>query len=437
MNEVYMSYSDARKIAGSTGGKRVANSFLTDVQAREIAGAFGTPCYVYSQQELLDRARIALSVESAFGLGVRYAMKALPNVAILQTLYKAGVGIDASSGYEAERALAAGVSPSQIQLTSQEVPGNLKELIEQGISFNACSLFQLEQFGEIFPGKEVSIRVNPGLGAGFSNRTNVGGPSSSFGIWHEQIDEAISIAHHKDVTISGLHSHIGAGTDPEVWVKAADLTLTVAKKLPDVHTVNLGGGFKVARLPEEQATDLSHIVGVHIKKRIEQFAKEHSRELKLEIEPGTWFAASVGAILMTITDRVSTGKEGNLFLKTDSGMTEIIRTSLYGSQHPMEVVAREKGEMLIVGHCCESGDILTPADGDPEGLKARILAKAERGDYLVLGGAGAYCASMPAGNYNSFPLAAEVLIDTNGHYHEVRVRQTLEQITANERSLGK
>ena len=72
-----------------------------------------------------------------------------------------------------ERALRAGIDPSKIQITSQQLPWNLKELVEQGCLFNACSLRQLEMYGQLFPGAEVCVRINPGLGSGHSNRTNV------------------------------------------------------------------------------------------------------------------------------------------------------------------------------------------------------------------------------------------------------------------------
>ena len=69
------------------------------------------------------------------------------------------------------------------------------------------------------------MRVNPGLGSGHSKRTNVGGPSASFGIWHEHMDEVVRIAQEFNLRITGLHSHIGSGSDPEVWQRCARLTL--------------------------------------------------------------------------------------------------------------------------------------------------------------------------------------------------------------------
>ena len=97
-----------------------------------------------------------------------------------------GLHFDASSGFEVRRAIRAGIAASRISLSSQEFPTDFKELYDQGINFNACSLHQLESFGKLFPGGQCGIRFNPGKGSGGTGKTNVGGPSSSFGIWHEQ-----------------------------------------------------------------------------------------------------------------------------------------------------------------------------------------------------------------------------------------------------------
>jgi diaminopimelate decarboxylase len=104
---------------------------------------------------------------------------------LLQIFERAGLCFDASSGYEVMRALAAKIPPHKISLSSQEFPTNFSELFSLGIEFNACSLHQLEQFGKLFPGGSCGVRFNPGLGSGGTEKTNVGGPSSSFGIWHE------------------------------------------------------------------------------------------------------------------------------------------------------------------------------------------------------------------------------------------------------------
>lgn len=411
-------------------------NFLHKDEVKAIAEDYGTPVFVYDEAKLLKQAKAALRFKVPFGLTVRYAMKANPNSHIVKFLYNQGIQIDASSGYEAERAILAGVSPEHILITSQEIPDNLKELVEKGVLFNACSLHQLESYGKLFPGSSVSVRINPGLGSGHSNRTNVGGPSSSFGIWHEYVDEAGKIADKYKLTINRLHTHIGSGSDPEVWTKVAAMSLEQVKKFPDVATLDLGGGFKVARMQDDIGTNLETIAPA-IYKALKSFHKETGRKIKLEIEPGTYLTANTGSLVTKVHDIVDTGVEGYTFLKVDSGMTEIMRTTLYGAQHPLVIVGESKGtkKYVVVGHCCESGDILTPHPGDPEAIAERLLQKTEIGDLLVVEGVGAYCAYMSAQNYNSFPLRPEVVKTLDGKFIEICKRETLQEMLHLENNL--
>jgi diaminopimelate decarboxylase len=409
--------------------------FLSDAQAQFVQAHFGTPVFVYDEATLRQRAGEVLAFPHLNGLTARFAMKALPSAAVLQVFHSTGLHIDASSGFEAERALRAGIPAAHIQITAQELPKNLEALLAQGVRFNACSLHQLRAYGQIRPGSAVGVRINPGLGSGHSNRTNVGGPSSSFGIWHEHLDQVLALAQEFDLRVTTMHTHIGSGSDPEVWLRCAELSLGIAEKLPDATTLSLGGGFKVARMPGEKTADLQDI-GTRVLPAFEAFTERTGRKLHLEVEPGTYLVANAGALVTTIMDLVDTGAEGRTFLKIDAGMTEILRPSLYGAQHPICVVpAVDSGETasyLVAGHCCESGDILTPEPGNPEGLQERTLRRAAIGDVLVIDGAGAYCAGMAAKNYNAFPECAEVLLRNNGEFVLIRQRQTLEQLLQNE-----
>jgi diaminopimelate decarboxylase len=411
-------------------------AFLSADTAARIAAEYGTPVFVYDEATLLDRAAQTLAFPNAFGLTVRYAMKALPTAAIVRLLSDAGLHIDASSGYEVERAMRAGVPASHIQLTAQEMPENLGELLEQGVLYTACSLLQLETCGKLRPGTEVCVRINPGLGSGHVQRTNVGGPGSSFGIWHEHLDEVLATAQRHGLRITRMHTHIGSGSDPDTWVRCAALSLGIAARLPEVTVLSLGGGYKIARMETEKASDLQEI-GRRVLPEFERFAEEHGRKLHLEIEPGTYLVANAGALLARVMDLVDTGVAGQRFIKLNSGMTEILRPSLYGAQHPIHILPQRERDVqedcfMVVGHCCESGDILTPAPGDPETLGPRRLAQPEIGDLAVIDGAGAYCSAMCTKNYNSFPESAEVLLQRDGSVRLIRKRQTLDQVLQNE-----
>lgn len=410
--------------------------FLTPELARAVAQKVGTPAYVYSEEVLESYARKALAFPNAYGLRVRFAMKACPNRNVLAIFSKLGIHIDASSGFEVERALHCGIPASHILLTCQELPKNFHALISKKILFNACSLRQLETFGKLFPGKEVGVRINPGLGSGGNNRTNVGGPASSFGIWKDQIDEVKKILGQYHLKVTRLHTHIGSGSDPEVWQKVSAMSIAFAEMFPEATTFDLGGGFKIGRMSHEKTTDLEE-VGAPVKKAFVHFYEKTGRKIHLEIEPGTYLVAMAGALVTTIQDMTDTGNEGYRFLKIDGGMTEVLRPSLYGAQHPLVVIPANESPQtehyLVTGHCCESGDILTPAPGDPEALAPRLMKKASVGDLLVVEGAGAYCAGMSAKHYNSFPEAPEVLVRKDGSFVVIRERENPKDIYQNEK----
>jgi len=149
--------------------------------------------------------------------------------------------------------------------------------------------------------------------------------------------------------------------------------------------------------------------------------------------------ANGGCLVAKVQDMVSTSS--NTFLKLDAGMTDVLRPSLYGAVHPITIlpgdggeVGSETEEVVVVGHCCESGDLMTPVAGQPESLGTRVLRKAQVGDYAIIDGSGAYCSGMSTKNYNSFPEAGEVLVDGDKAWL-IRKRQVPEQIWANEVAL--
>jgi diaminopimelate decarboxylase len=411
----------------------VRGPFLSAEKAAEVRERFGTPCYVYDRPTLEATARRLLDFQAPYGFTLRYAMKSNPSRGILGVFRALGLHIDASSDWEVERALRAGFAPEQILLTSQMPSRRIAEHAARGVLLNACSLHQLEAFGRAAPGRPVAVRLNPGLGSGSTKRTNTGGPASSFGIWHDYLGDVQAVAKRHGLLIRTLHTHIGSGTDPEVWKRATRMTLDLVAQFPDVATVNLGGGFKVGRMPEEPSVDMGE-VAAHVRGELEAFSQRDGRALRLEIEPGTYLVAQAGAVVATCVDVVDTGKDGFVFAKLDTGMTEVTRPSLYGAQHPIDVLAtgRESAAVVFVGPCCESGDILTPAPGDPEALGPRWVSRPQVGDLVAVGGAGAYCAAMSTINYNSYPQAPEVMLEPDGTLRLLRKRQSLDQILANE-----
>jgi diaminopimelate decarboxylase len=404
-----------------------------DLAAR-VRERFGTPCYVYDAATLETTARQLLAFGAPYGFTLRYAMKANPSRRILHLFRDLGLHIDASSDWEVERALRAGFAPEHIQLSSQMPSTRLADHVRRGVRLNACSLYQLEAIGHAAPGSAIAVRMNPGLGSGSTKRTNTGGPASSFGIWHEYLADVTAIAGRHRLSLRTLHTHIGSGTDPDVWQRVTRMSLDLAAALNDVAVVNLGGGFKVGRMPEEPSADMVAVAG-HVSRELVAFRERHGRGLHLEIEPGTFLVANAGAVVATCIDVVDTGKDGYLFAKLDTGMTEVTRPSLYGAQHPIDVLATDRGTAptVFVGPCCESGDILTPAPGDPESLAPRWVPRPRVGDLVIVGGAGAYCSAMSTLNYNSYPQAPEVMVQRDGTLQLIRERQSLDQMLQNER----
>lgn len=310
----------------------------TPPQVRRLVG---TPAFVYDWASLKANADQALSFPNAFGLTARFAMKASPNAAVLRLFDRWGLHFDCSSLFEVKRAVAAGVPPHKLSLSTQELGEGFEEYVKMGVKLNACSLSQLDRVGLAFaatPGQEVGVRFNPGVGSGGTAlKTNVGGPDSSFGIWHEQADEVAAAAAAHSLCIVRVHTHIGSGSDPAVWQRVSAMSLALVRHFPSVTALNLGGGYKVGRVLGEKSTDLV-VVGLPVKEAFEAFAAETGRQLHLEIEPGTFLLANAGSLVATVQDKVSTGPGGHAFLKIDSGMTEVLRPSLYGAQHPIVVV---------------------------------------------------------------------------------------------------
>jgi len=385
--------------------------WLTKSQAEALAKKHKTPLYAYSRAGLVTRAQELLSQTSPYGFGPRYALKANPHPDIVQLFDSLGLQFDASSEYEASHAISLGVAPEKISLSSQQPPDNLQSVLDAGIKFVASSLHQLELVGQTGWQGDVAIRVNPGLGSGHNNRTTTGGVGASFGIWHEYLEQVLEHQAQHAYTIDRLHVHIGSGGDVALWHSAIKAVLKLVDRLPSVTTLDMGGGYKVARISGESEVDMSKIIGV-FNQELRQFCGRTGRRISLEVEPGTWLVANNGVLLSKIVDIVDTGARGFTFIKLDTGMNDFLRPSMYGAQHPIKVLNNNqtKQRYVVVGHNCESGDLLTPAPGEPEQLQPRLLNSAKIGDLVLIGGAGAYGASMRAVGYNSFPSANEVLI---------------------------
>ena len=371
------------------------------------------PRYEYSRSKINDRIKYLNNLSSPYGLTVRYAIKANPHPEIIKMMNEQGIHFDASSSYEATELLEQGIEGNKISLSSQQSPHNLEELLKQGVLFVATSIKQLELFLNT-PNRPdtAAIRINPDIGSGHNNRTNTGGVNSSFGVWHEYIPKLLEITNQHNVKIDRVHIHIGSGADPSIWGEVMDKSLEIISEFKDATSLDIGGGYKIHRFGDEPEADMEAIINI-FNERLLAFCEKTEREIKLEIEPGTYFIAHAGTLVAYIDDIVDTGKNGHTFLKLNTGMNDFLRSTMYGAIHKIEVMTDTKNtkDYIVVGHNCESGDIFTPVSGNPEEIKPRTLKEAKIGDEVRIYDTGAYGASMSAKVYNSFPNAEEVMVD--------------------------
>ena len=418
----------------------------------DCASRFGTPVYLYDEPVIIQRCRRLMAMPNAYGLTVRYVMKAHSTRAILRTIAAQGLKFDASSLDEARRVNMAGIALGDIILTTQEVPqGNdrheLESMILSGLKYNVCSLRQLDEIADFARENRVALamRVHPGAGSGESASRNTGDNYSCFGIHLTDIGEAMRRASEWALLIDHVHVHIGSGADSVAWRENIDRELDIlGKHFPDAHTISFGGGLKEARMPDESAADVEAL-GQYARTRLLEYGERTGRKLHMEIEPGTFVMANAGYAITRIIDKKSTGPGGHHFLVADGGIEINARPLLYGSKHPFYIVS-SKGELVfsefltppdlrdypavVVGRCCETGDSQTlDASGK---TMARALTQPNISDLLVIGGVGAYCSSMSPMNYNSHGQAAEVMRGVDGELRLIRRRQTLEQIVGNE-----
>lgn len=402
----------------------------------ELAQQFGTPVFVYDAAAIVKRIRDLAAFDT-----VRYAQKACSSLAVLDLVRRNGAVVDAVSAGEILRALAAGYKagpgqPPEIFYTADIFDRETLDLIvEHEIPVNCGSPDMIDQLGERAPGREITLRINPGFGHGHSQKTNTGGEQSKHGIWHEQLADCLGRAARHDLTVTGLHMHIGSGTDlkhlSQVCGAMAQTALAVG---PSVQSISAGGGLSVPYREDDEEVDVAGYFELWDATRRE-LTKEFGHPVSLEIEPGRYLVAESGNLLTEIRAVKQMGD--NLFYLVDAGFNNLARPILYGAYHPMAIChsrsepARPRAqqqEVIVGGPLCESGDIFTQAEGGY--VSTRSLPKAEVGDYLVIGCAGAYGAVMGS-NYNSKPLATEVLVE-NGQAKLIRARQTFNDIVRGE-----
>ncbi len=352
---------------------------------------FGTPTYVYDGGKIRER----IADLKAFDV-VRFAQKACSNLAILDLMRRDGVLVDTVSAGEIRRAMAAGYKPDgdppPLVYTADIFDRETLDLVvDHGIHVNVGSPDMIDQLGARAPGRHITLRINPGFGHGHSQKTNTGGEQSKHGIWHTELTECLRRADHHGLGISGLHMHIGSGTDLEHLAQVCGALEKAAQEVGrSITAISAGGGLPVPYRAGQSYIDLDAYFKLwnNTRKRLED---SFGHRVRLELEPGRYLVAESGYLITEICAIKRMG--GNTFYLLDAGFNNLARPILYGAYHPMSIVPAAGGEqerpihpVVVGGPLCESGDIFTQEEGGF--VRTRDLPAAAVGELLVIECAG-------------------------------------------------
>lgn len=396
------------------------------VPLRRIAGAVGTPVYIYSYKTLVDHLHKLQEAFRALRPLICFSVKANGNLAILRLLVREGAGLDIVSGGELYKALKAGCPPSRIVFASVgKHPEEIRDALRAGIfCFNVESAPELEAINQMARRQRivarVALRLNPDVEAHTHRYITTGTAESKFGI---DVKTATELLRHYEafpgVRISGLHLHIGSQITQarpflQAIQRAAEVMVRGRQFGVALEWLNLGGGLGIIYKDERPQTPKRFAAAVMpLLRRL---------QVRLILEPGRFIAGNAG-VLVTQVLYVKRAR-GKQFAVVDAGMNDLIRPALYGAYH--EVVPatsndpstravgprsglrssaftselRGTGRYDVVGPVCESADVLA---------RDRRLGAIASGQLLAVLGAGAYGSTM-ASNYNGRPRPAEVLV---------------------------
>jgi diaminopimelate decarboxylase len=394
-----------------------------NVALSQIANQFNTPCYVYSKAALTQAFTDFSAGLTGTNHLVCFAVKANPNIAILNIFAKLGAGFDIVSGGELARVLAAGGDPQKIVFSGVGKTANeMRAALDVGIfCFNVESASELTRLnavaGEMGKVAAISLRVNPNVDAKTHPYISTGLKNNKFGVAFE---EAISVyeaaAAMPNIAVHGVDCHIGSQiTELAPFIEALDLILGLVDKLAEkninVSHIDVGGGIGITYSDETPPAFITYAKAI--------LDKLKNRNVKLLFEPGRALVGNAG-VLLTKVEYLKPSEAKN-FAIVDAAMNDLMRPALYDAYHDIVPVQARTGKAAIyeiVGPVCESGDFL----GHDRNLN--LL----EGDLLAIMSAGAYGMSM-ASNYNTRGRAAEVIVD-NDQVFVVRQREKIADLFA-------
>ncbi len=394
-----------------------------------LLSRFGSPLFIYSEEIFRQRCHEMTTMVPYDNFQVTYSIKANSNLTLLKIAHEEGLHADAMSPGEIYVLEKAGFAPDEIFYISNNVSDEeMMFAIERGIAVSVDSLSQLEKFGKLNPGGNVSVRFNPGLGAGHHKKVVTAGKKTKFGINLDKADRVLEILEKYNLKLVGINQHIGSlFMDGENYLKGVESVLETAGQFMDLEFVDFGGGFGIPYKKQEGQPRLElEAFGKQFAKILNEWTDSYGKKILFRSEPGRYISAESCILLGTVHARKS--NYDRIFIGTDMGFNTLVRPAMYDSHHDIEVYRNGKllkGEACetvdIVGNICESGDIMA---------HERHMPEIQEGDVLGVMDAGAYGYSMSS-NYNNRLRPAEVLIKTDGSTELIRRRDTLEDLMRN------
>jgi bifunctional diaminopimelate decarboxylase / aspartate kinase len=366
---------------------------LIEIATRESAA------FVYSAAALDEAVAAVRRVSSVKRWA--YAMKANWHPQILRRMYAAGLTLECVSRGELEHAFAVvpALDPERVLFTPNFAPRAEYEYgFGRGVRVTLDNLYPLKMWPEIFRGKEIFLRIDPGFGRGHHQHVRTGGVHSKFGVPLSEADELVALTKSASVRVTGLHAHTGSGVfNIDNWTETGALLAELAARFPHVRVVDLGGGIGVPEQLGHAEIDLSLL-----DRGVAALAKDFPH-IEFWMEPGRFLVAKAGVLVALVTQLK--GKGDVQYVGIATGMNSLIRPALYGAHHDIRNLTRLDEPMTtqvnVVGPICETADQLG---------SDRWLPQTREGDVLLIANCGAYGYAM-ASNYNLRPPAAEFMID--------------------------
>ncbi|MCT4799649.1 diaminopimelate decarboxylase [Exiguobacterium profundum] len=412
---------------------------IEGVSVRELQATYGTPLYIMSEPELERRLRI---VQNAFldkypNTYALYASKALSIAAVYEKVMAAGLSVDVVSRGEMYVALHAGVPAERIHVHgSNKTILDITYALEQGIThFTIDNMREISLLSglaaEYNREVDVLLRIVPQVVGGAHAAIQTGGVDTKFGFpTHDDtyLDAIRATLEAEHLQLKGIHCHVGSQIqDPTLFINTVKTMVRFMDTIRQetgytTDVLNIGGGFGVAYLDEDEYLDFAQTMEQVMETLVEEVEARELPLPKIGIEPGRWLVANAGATLY----EVGTVKEVSgvrTFVSVDGGMTDNIRPALYDAEYEVVAATRMNEEKTleakIVGACCESGDIIS---------NRSLIPPVTPGDLLLVKATGAYNFSM-ASNYNQMLRPAVVFVKDGAHRLVVR-RQTFEDLVA-------